>query len=339
MCASLTDVSLGLNIASETVRDSVRLAEYAEKNGFDHLWVAESQLVFRDPFIILAAMATKTSRLKLGTSVTNMVTRDWSVLAGAMASLNEFSDGRAELGLGRAYTAADTVGLRPNTLGELREGTERIRRLMSGEIVEYKGVRMKLFGNHRVPIYYGASARRSFELAGQVADGVFLHVGASPRNFEYAVGKVDEAARAAGRKVGDIEKGGFVILSISKDKKKSIDAAKYMCFNLIRMAHSTLTALPQSGVTSEIVLRVEEAALKNFSALTTDHNLIMKTVHDTITNEVAERLAVVGDADECAERLRELSRTGVNQLCINIQPQQERAQQLEIFAKQILPKL
>jgi len=331
-------VTLGLNIAGETIVDSVKIAEYAEKIGFDHFWVADSQLRFRDPFTILAVAATRTSKLKLGISVTNVVTRDWTVLAGATASLNELSAGRVELGLGRAYTAAYTVGLKPSTLKELREATERIRRLMSGGVIEYRGVPMKLFGVHRVPIYHGASAAGSFKLAGEVADGVFMHVGASPSNFRYAVERVNDAAQAAGRKVDDIDKAGYVVISVSNDRKRSINASKFMIFNLIRMAHSTLMAVPQSGVTAETVLRVQEAQ-RNFTALTTDHNLIMRTVQESITDEIAERLAVVGDADQCAERLRELSKTGVNQLCLNIQPQQERPQQLEIIAKQVLPKL
>lgn len=334
-------VKIGLNIAGESVSESVRLAQLAEQYGFDYLWLADSQLRFRDVFMTLAVAATKTSKIKLGQSVTNIVTRDWSVIAGGAATLHEISGGRTALGLGRAYTSANTVGLKSSTLSELRDGTLRIRRLLSGEMVEHSGLKLKLFsGGMKIPIYHGASASGSIKLAGEVADGVFLHVGAHPSLFRHAVEKVNESTRAASRKIEDVDKAGYVVLSVSSEKKKSVDAAKFMVFNLVRMSSSTLGSVPYevTKIPHETVTRILDAQ-RNFSALTTDHNLVNRTVQETVSDDIAEKLAVVGDSDECAERLRELSKTGVTQLCINIQPPHERPNQLELLAKHVLPKL
>ena len=77
----------------------VALGRLAEEVGFDRLGV--SDVVFwPDCFVLLGLLAQGTSQIGLGPMVTNPYSRHPAVLAGAMAALQDASDGRAFLGIG-----------------------------------------------------------------------------------------------------------------------------------------------------------------------------------------------------------------------------------------------
>src|SRR5918995_4934612 len=77
-----------------------RRTKRAEELGYDAIFIGESHLSSIDSFQTLATCALLTKRVLLGIAVTNMVFRHPTVLAGAAASLNEISKGRAIVGLG-----------------------------------------------------------------------------------------------------------------------------------------------------------------------------------------------------------------------------------------------
>src|SRR5580765_2743247 len=95
--------------ASETVE----LARRAEAAGFDYLWLFDSHVLWREPYALLALIAEHTERLRLGTCVTNPGTREPSVTASALATLDELSGGRMDLGIGRGDSARRVLGKPP----------------------------------------------------------------------------------------------------------------------------------------------------------------------------------------------------------------------------------
>ena len=107
-----TAVDLGV-LPRGPAAEAAGLAAEAERLGFDGVWVADSQSVFRDAFVTLALAAARTERIRLATAVTNPVTRHPAVLAGAFATLDELSAGRMLVGIGKGESSVHTVGLRP----------------------------------------------------------------------------------------------------------------------------------------------------------------------------------------------------------------------------------
>src|SRR5437667_183445 len=63
----------------------VRLAKLAERSGFAYGWVFDSHVLWKEPYVLLALMAQNTSRLRLGTCVTNPATREPYVTASHLA--------------------------------------------------------------------------------------------------------------------------------------------------------------------------------------------------------------------------------------------------------------
>jgi Luciferase-like monooxygenase len=99
--------------------DQVGWARQAEDVGASHFGVGEGPLLFSDPYQYLALAARETSSIKLGTWVTNPLTRIPAVTANSIATLNALAPGRTFLGIGTANNALRSMGNRPAKLAEL----------------------------------------------------------------------------------------------------------------------------------------------------------------------------------------------------------------------------
>jgi len=78
-------VQVGLGVyQSAPIVEMVRLAQHAEALGFRHIGFNDNQCGSRELFLTLGAVATATSRIRLGTAVANTVTRHLTVLAGGI---------------------------------------------------------------------------------------------------------------------------------------------------------------------------------------------------------------------------------------------------------------
>ena len=172
---------LGLTIGLEgaSLRESVELGRYAEELGYTDLWTAEVGGV--DALTPLAALATTTSAVRLGTGIVPVFTRPPALLAMSAAALQDLSGGRFVLGLG---TSSNVIVERwmgesfTRPLTRTREYVEVIRAALAGEKVEFHGLTTHVDGfrlQHapaEVPVYLAALGPAACSLAGEVADGV-----------------------------------------------------------------------------------------------------------------------------------------------------------------------
>src|SRR5690349_12199777 len=112
-----------------SIERTIALAKQAEAVGFEYGWLVDSHVLWRDPYPLLTLIARETSTLRLGTCVTNPATREPSVTASTLAVLNEISDGRMDLGIGRGDSARRVLGKPPTTMAHLDEAVQVIRTL------------------------------------------------------------------------------------------------------------------------------------------------------------------------------------------------------------------
>src|ERR1700730_12004644 len=121
------------SVLSMPIDDIVACSVAAENAGFSHVAVAES--FYRDGFVLASAIASKTNRVKFGTSVMPIYTRTPFQLAMGAATLDEISHGRVGfLGLGVGYRNRTEryFGIKQsNRLERMREYVEIIRKLLS----------------------------------------------------------------------------------------------------------------------------------------------------------------------------------------------------------------
>src|SRR5206468_3108421 len=94
-------LSFGVSfMADPPVSEVVRRTVLAEQNGFSHAWLWDSHVLWQEVYPIFTLMAAGTDQIHIGPCVTNPVTRDPTVTAAAMATLNEISGGRTGRGRG-----------------------------------------------------------------------------------------------------------------------------------------------------------------------------------------------------------------------------------------------
>jgi len=172
---------------AHSLQDAIKYVQYAESNGFEAVWQAESRLV-RDAVVPMAAFAATTSRIKIGSGVINNWTRNAAVIAATFLTLDDLAPDRIICGVGAWWDPlASKVGInRRKPLLAMRECVESVRSLLARERVTYHGefvhltdVELDVVHGRKearnVPIYIGATGPKMMALTGEIADGVVLN--------------------------------------------------------------------------------------------------------------------------------------------------------------------
>ncbi len=207
------------------------MVEEVDHLGFDHLWITDSSLHARNCYAYLTLAAARSSRLLLGTAVTNPVTRHPAITAAAAATVDEISAGRVILGIGVGDRPVLALGLRPSPLITLEAAVAGIRRLWQGEEVDLPADGFTMSGAHLrfparadIPVYISASGPKTLELAGRIGDGAILLVGLFPEALEWAISHVTRGAEAAGRARPHV--AVFAYGAIGEDEQAALEAAR-----------------------------------------------------------------------------------------------------------------
>ena len=121
--------------------------EYAEELGFDTVWLPEHHFSPDDgydpnPLTVAAAIAARTTRIKIGTWLLLLPLHNALEVAEQAALVDIISGGRLQLGLGLGYRKEefDAFGInRRDRAGRMEEGLEVIRRALGNEQFSFKG--------------------------------------------------------------------------------------------------------------------------------------------------------------------------------------------------------
>ena len=297
----------------DTPRDVAQMASRFEDQGYNHLWMTESSLHARDPYQMLALCAQNTSTLRLGTAVTNPVTRHPALTAVAAATLAEVSDGRAILGIGAGDRPLAALGLKPARLAHLESSIIAIRSLLAGERVDFDSAAFGLVDAHMrfpspsdIPIFVSASGPKTLRLAGRVADGVVLLCGLNPTVVEWALKQIDAGASEAGRSRPEISL--FVYGVIDEDEQAAIAGARSIAawFPQTSPLYCELVGLDES------IAATVRANYSGGEFQEADDAALL------LPDEFVQQMAVAGNRDRVTRQLELLVETGVDS--INIFP-------------------
>lgn len=197
-------------------------AKRAEDLGYGYAFIATNPLTQLDPYVMLAAVAGATERIRMGPLLDNPVLSHPAVTANAIATVDLVSGGRAVLGYGVGDTAVRFLGKRPAKMAELEEATVLMRRLLAGEAVDVGADRPARLRNATpVPVWLAAGGPKTMRMAGRIADGVFLRVGRHLANLRRSIEAIHEGAREAGRDPASV-KLGLIFHTIMTDDPDEI---------------------------------------------------------------------------------------------------------------------
>lgn len=295
-------------LPNRPVQEIAAVAAEAEELGFGGIWVADSQSIFRDGFLALAACATRTSRMELAIGVTNPVTRHPAVIAGAIATLDELSGGRAVLGIGVGESSVRTVGLRPAKLARLEEATHVLRALLAGESASWDGAETRLtwWPGRPVPIWFASTGPRSLRLAGRVADGVLFQVGSHPDLVRYALRHIEVGAAEAGRDPREVKRLVRLACAVDEDGARArSDARGYVAAAAGTIYGGVPPEEMPDGLHEELKTMKEGYDYFQHAAAGAPHAAL-------ITDAILDAVAVAGTPAEVVPRLRALVELGVD---------------------------
>lgn len=218
-----------------SAQDVLDLARQSETAGFESVWLNED--IGRDSMAMLAAIATVTNRIGVGTAIVNVFTRSAFQIAMGAATLDELSAGRAHLGLSVGHHPWNDLahGIPLETpLARCREYVQFIRKALTGEKFThdgrfFSGVNGKL-GVHaapkRLPIYVGATRPRMVALAGEVGDGLLTNVVSPYYIANYSTQQFHDAARKAGRNPDNLELTAIATCCASDNRAEALGHAR-----------------------------------------------------------------------------------------------------------------
>src|SRR5688572_26031781 len=196
-----SSMDFGFTLKPENdLKRTVELTKRAEANGFAYGWLFDSHVLWREAYVLLTLMGQASEKLRLGTCVTNPATREPSVTASGLATLNELTDGRMDLGIGRGDSARRVLGKPPTTMKTLEEAITVIRDLVEGRSIAFEGTDLQLpwTGPWRLPVWVAGYGPMAIAMTGRVADGLILQL-ADPDLIRWFVSQLREAEAAAGR--------------------------------------------------------------------------------------------------------------------------------------------
>jgi 5,10-methylenetetrahydromethanopterin reductase len=213
-------MDVGLLMLGEPGR-AREIARRAEAVGFSHLAFGDTQNLGPEAWCQLLLAAGASSRIRLGTGVTNPVTRDAALTASAALALQIESGGRAFCGIGRGDSALAKIGRAPERLAAFERYVADLRGYLAGEAVLRAGTPSRIewlpAGLPRVPVEVAASGPHVLEIAARAADGVVFCLGADPEVLARALEVFRAAARRAGRDPDALRAGAFVNCAVADD--------------------------------------------------------------------------------------------------------------------------
>ncbi|SFL68128.1 LLM class flavin-dependent oxidoreductase [Geodermatophilus ruber] len=293
-----------LNGENMSLAEAIDFGVSLEDAGFDSVWHAEVQV---DPIVPLAAIAARTTRIRIGTGVA-VWTRSPVTAALTAANLDELSGGRFRFGLGTSPKLFNELfyGLpyeRPaQSMGEYIAAIRSVWRAHSGGAATHEGSveRFRIGGFPRtvpqeredIPIYLAAVGQGMLRVAGATAEGVLLNVLTAPRYLhEYAFEHLAAGAAERGRSLEDLDKACVVLTSISDDGDRAREWA--------RQTIAWYSVQPYFDTTFRIYGFEREAAAAREAAARGDVEAQTRAVSD----EMVATYAIAGTPEECRSRL------------------------------------
>jgi len=305
----MSQVKFGVGLFPiEPIQRMLTLIKLSEDLGFSCAYIGDSQMIWREPYVLLGAAAMTTKRIILASGVTNPITRDLGVLAAAWASLHEMVGDRLLLGIGSGDSSVETLGKKPSTLANLERSIGILRDLIGGKTLTSPetnaSVRLTYAkpGTH-IPIYPAVSGPKIHRLAGKVGDGAIVLVGVDPQFLRASRRELEAGAAEANTTLKDKK---FRVVcwtpcSILDDGRAARRAVKAHVSRILKRQLPFEHDAETRGVVQEIRKQYEYY-----------EHMVVGTAHgEVVPDEMVERFAIAGTPREAREQIERLAASGL----------------------------
>ena len=319
-------------------RRVVDLARRAEANGFTHVWVFDSHVLWQEPFVILARILAETERIVVGPMVTNPGSRDWTVLASTFATLNDAYGPRTICGIGRGDSALRVIGRKPRTLAEMAEAMHVVKGLVAGETVDYHGTEIRFPWLERgwdLPMWGAGYGPRALDCIGRHADGFVLQL-ADPQILEWTRAAVMEAATRQGRAPGSVATAVVAPAYVGDDIAHQREQLRWFGG---MVGNHVADLVKRYGENSSSVPRVLSDYIKDRADYDySHHGRAGNPSTDFVPDNIVDRFCVLGRVEDHIAKLTALRDMGTDHFAIYLMHDAEDAT-LDAYGQSILPVL
>ncbi len=354
-------MDLGICFASKI--DDIDYIVRAEELGYTHAWIADSHMIWSDPYATLALVADRTSTIQVGTGVTVAATRTAPITASSMATINQLAPGRTFLGIGTGNTAMRIMGHKPMRIDEFDDYLTVLAPLLRGEEADFtwRGrtspirhiMADKGFVNFqdRIPMYVSSFGPKSMALAGKHGDGAVLSIPPKRGGMQWVWQGLEAGAAEVGR---DIDRESFLTCSLSTivvlepGEARDSDRVKRLCgafaMASLHYSYDQYRNFGRSSAGSRIpgwddyVAKMEQIPEEvRHQYVHQGHNCwVMPDEEQFLTRELMDASCIIGTREEVIDTLGTLAEEGLHQLMI-LPPFDPRYEVLEQVGEEILP--
>ncbi len=224
--------------------DVLGIALDAERVGFNHLWVSDHLFLDEnatktdclEAWTLLAALAVRTERIRIGPMVTSQSYRNPALLAKIAAGVDVMSKGRLDFGLGAGWKEVEyrAYGYEfpdaPTRVTQLIETLEICTRMWKDERATYHGKHYRIEDalcspkpmQKPLPIWIGGSKPRVMRAAAKYGQAFNITVSASgPGDLPDRLRDLDEACRAEKRDPKTLLRSAFLIACVGKTRAEA----------------------------------------------------------------------------------------------------------------------
>lgn len=293
------------------IADIESAAQQCEALGFDGMTLTDSQNLSADTYVCLTLAARATSKLQLGPGVTNPLTRHAAVTAGAMASLQQASIGRAVLGIGRGDSSLFNIGHKPVSPAAFERYVTELQAYLRGETLDKDGYDSRLHflkpSDAKVPIDVAATGPKVIAIGARLADRVSFSLGADTERIAWAVDQVRAAVGADGKMPS---LGVYLNVCVHDDIER---AAELVRPGVGIFAHFT----GMKGATRDRVEAKDQTVFDRLSDYDRAKHGRPDAAHaQALPLEFIQRFAIIGPAETCIERLEAIRALGIDRAVI-----------------------
>jgi alkanesulfonate monooxygenase SsuD/methylene tetrahydromethanopterin reductase-like flavin-dependent oxidoreductase (luciferase family) len=249
-----------------------------------------------------------------------------------LATMSRLYPGRLLPGIGLGVPLwLEQMGLRPRApLKALRECLTGVRRLLDGDEVSEVGdcftfdrVVLTHKPQERLPLYMGLVNERGLRLSGKIADGTILSVLAGTSYIDWARKTLDEAALAANRN-GRHRIVTYALYSVDRDPRAAREAVRdAVAFYLEAMPDNALSQI--YGIQPQLQELLTAGGAQ--------------AVAREMPDEWLEDLAIAGDPDECAAKIRSFLDAGSDAVGLWLFPLDRGREVADLTAREVFGRL
>jgi 5,10-methylenetetrahydromethanopterin reductase len=292
-------------LPEQPARELLDAAALADGLGY-HACYSADEIYHKDAWLLFAAIAQRTERIRLGPCVAPIYMREPTYVAQLAATLDELSDGRAEVVFGIGNIAmleqygVEWRGTRP--IARLREAHHVMRTFLDEGSIDFEGDFYSYSGvttaarpvQENLPLKIGAmGGPKSMELAGEIADGLHTACAYSPEALAYAMNHFRAGVDRARRSPEGLDLGDSLLGAVAPDGEAARRAGRTLAAFYIPSMPPAL--LERHGIDPDRVRPVNEA----FAA--GDVQGALKATPD----EIADLIMVAGTPEDWVSWLRD----------------------------------